>query len=94
MVHKEAFFNFWKRAWYTKGIFGAFMCETNRLKTYRGKNILVEEAPEPSDVNWENLHVGLTNRTLREILTFLVSIVFLGICFGLIIAIKIVQINH
>ncbi|CAN0439586.1 unnamed protein product, partial [Laminaria digitata] len=42
------------------------------------------QAPEPSDVKWENLDVSPTSRKLRRALTSLVCVVLLIVSFGII----------
>lgn len=46
--------------------------------------LFVAQAPEPSDVKWENLDVSPRSRKLRKALTSLVCVVLLIVSFGII----------
>lgn len=50
---------------------------------YEGRNIVVESAPEPFDIEWENFQYGRTNRYLRQVLGYVVLLVLLGASVGL-----------
>jgi hypothetical protein len=52
-----------------------------------------ERAPEPSDVYWENLNVTFWQRLMRVILTYLGTVLVIGLCFGIIYGINIAKIE-
>jgi hypothetical protein len=63
-------------------------CDKKKIQKLHNKLFLgVTPAPEPSDVLWENLEVSFSQRTLRTLLCYFITILFLcasfGICFGL-----------
>jgi len=47
-----------------------------------------ERATEPTDINWENLGVGLIRRTCQTIFSYFLTFCILGICSLIIWAIK------
>lgn len=56
----------------------------NELK-FRGNRLIVEKAPEPDQIVWENLEIGLRAKVIRRTLTALVSVFFMILCFIIIL---------
>ena len=54
---------------------------------FKGQLLEVVRAPEPSDINWQNM--GVSDWTLFKLngITNLATLFILGLCFGLILAI-------
>ena len=50
---------------------------------YRGHNIYLKRAPEPEDIIWENLAYNFMDKARRVILTWLITLVILCICFAI-----------
>jgi hypothetical protein len=65
-----------------------FCCFSNNSSA-----LTYERAPEPSDVYWENLNVTSMQRFLRVVLTYLGTVLIIGICFGIIYGINIAKIE-
>ena len=63
----------------------------NESFSYKGNRILVYEAPEPSDVIWENLGLGYLELKKRRWTTFLSSFLILFFSFCVILALKYTQ---
>lgn len=51
----------------------------------RAHSLIVERAPEPEDVLWENLQYSSTSRFFRMILVYFISLILIGIGFGIIL---------
>lgn len=59
-----------------------FCCCWYSSKKFKGKIIRVEEAPEPSDLKWENLSAGSFTKFFRRLQTIVVTFVlFIIVCF-------------
>lgn len=61
--------------------------------TYNGYHITIEQAPEPSDIIWENLTVSAWTKFKKRIKTFFTTIVLLIMSFYILLSIKIYQYN-
>lgn len=44
--------------------------------------VRADRAPEPSDIKWENC--GAKNKFLKRCMTYFVTFILLGFCFGII----------
>lgn len=44
----------------------------------------MERAPEPTDVFWENLGVSSFDRIKKVCMTYIATLLVIGICFGVI----------
>ena len=56
----------------------------NRTKLkYNGFPIFLNRAPEPEDIIWENLTYGFTDKAKRVLGTWIITLIILGICFGI-----------
>ena len=55
------------------------------------KSIWVTQGPEPSDILWANLGYSPFFLFKRRLLTFTLSLVILGICFGIVAGLKVIQ---
>lgn len=69
-------------------IFSALSCNSGDTK-----NLSFERAPEPSDVYWENLNVTSSQRFLRVFLTYLCTVLVIGVCFGIIYGINLAKVK-
>ena len=49
---------------------------------WEGKHIVAERAPLPGDIYWENLSVNSKSRAKKTLITYAVTLVCLGIAFG------------
>ena len=58
------------------------------------KSAIIQEAPEVTNVSWENLQYGLANRTLRTGVIVLVALVLLAGSFALILIAQVYQRYH
>jgi hypothetical protein len=56
-------------------------------------NFSFERAPEPTDLYWENMSVSSGQRFFRVILTYLSTLVLVGVCFGIIYGLNIAKIS-
>ena len=77
---------FLKIIWDLKYIF-CFCCIKKDLKA----NLDVVIAPEPEDVIFENLEYSSIKKTFRTIVVYIISIILIGICFGIFIGLNIWQ---
>lgn len=77
---------FLKIIWDLKYIF-CFCCLKKDLKA----NINVIAAPAPEDVIYENIEYTSMQKTLRTIIVYIISILLIGICFGIFIGLNILQ---
>jgi hypothetical protein len=48
---------------------------------FDGKRITLDDAPEPTDVFWENMHIKFKDRIRRVFITWFVTFFLLGLCF-------------
>ena len=55
------------------------------------KNLNVFAASEPEDIIYENLEYSSVNRTFRAIIVYIISILLIGICFGIFIGLNKLQ---
>lgn len=60
--------------------------DDGRVVTFRMK-----EAPEPSDINWHNLSATMLQKIGSRTWTFLVTILLIGIGFGIVLGLKVLQ---
>jgi len=56
-------------------------------------NLDVIVAPEPEDVIYENLEYTSFQKTVRTIIVYIISILLIGICFGIFIGLNVLQEN-
>lgn len=56
-------------------------------------DLVVEEAPEPEDVIWENLQITYYDRLCRKFVVLFIVILILGLSFGTLLAISVWQNN-
>ena len=64
--------------WMKKKVCGC--CTSDHL----GSRYSIERAPEPTDVFWENLNIKTHVRYKNVFITYLATLVVIGICFGII----------
>ena len=64
-----------------------FCCYKKNLKT----NLDAENAPEPEDVIYENLEYSYIEGSFRTLIVYIISIILIGICFGIFIGINMLQ---
>lgn len=69
-------------------------CYKGEAEKIRGKVVIVDEAPEPKDILWENLGTPTREIILNRIGAALLSFVILGISFGIILGLKYLQLNY
>ncbi|EGR30205.1 hypothetical protein IMG5_137940 [Ichthyophthirius multifiliis] len=50
---------------------------------YHGNQLVIKQAPQPTDIFWENLKLSDKQRSQRNLLGTLFSLLVLGACFGL-----------
>jgi hypothetical protein len=62
-------------------------------RTYQGNVIKIEQAPEPSDIIWENLNVSNWVKFVKKAKTFVVTLILIGISFVVVLSIKIYEYN-
>ena len=77
---------FLKLIWDLKYLF-CCCCLKKDLKV----NLDVIAAPEPEDVIYENLEYTSMQKTIRTIVVYIISILLIGICFGIFIGLNILQ---
>jgi hypothetical protein len=53
--------------------------------------MILERAPEPSDVLWENLNVSFVSRIYKMIMIFMSILILIGLCFASIYGLDVVQ---
>jgi hypothetical protein len=60
-------------------------CKKTKLERrfWDGKHIIIERAAEPGDVYWENLSVSQSQRFVKSLITYSITVVLLGIVFGI-----------
>jgi hypothetical protein len=54
-------------------------------------NLLIEDAPEPDDIIWENLQYTTAHKLLFAILIYLISAIFIAFSFAVIVGLSYVQ---
>ena len=64
-----------------------FCCYKKNLKT----NLDAKSAPEPEDVIYENLEYSYIEGNFRTLIVYIISIILIGICFGIFIGINMLQ---
>ena len=69
-------------------------CKTKpeNLLFFKGKFLVVEKAPEPNDILWENLHYSTKYKVKVRGGIYSVAFIFLMICFGIILGISFGQV--
>lgn len=60
-------------------------------RPYSGRFLRVERAPESTEVLWQNLHYSFKQQLLRKSFTLAVTLVLLGITFGIMYGLKYVN---
>jgi hypothetical protein len=58
------------------------------------RNLEVYVAPEPEDIIYENLQYSSTDKGLRMLLTYFLSLIIIGICFLVILSLNSLQIKY
>jgi hypothetical protein len=56
-----------------------------------GRRLQVEEAPEPTDILWENVEVGRGQLLLRALLANMASVLIIILSFGVVVTVKVQQ---
>ena len=59
---------------------------------YRGRNLIIERAPEPNDILWENIGYTTFFKFKRQLITGIATILVLLVCFALLFSIYYVQV--
>ena len=90
---KNMFFNRCSFTTFQKSLmrFKFFFCSKNlpdNLLTFKNKVLVVEKAPEPNDVLWENLHYPMKYKLKKRFGIYAVTLIILAICFGMILGIS------
>ena len=67
--------------WNDSSIFHHLSCCRKPQYDFKGNYVYAELAPEPTDVNWENLSVSTRSRYIRRFFTFFVAAAVLFITF-------------
>jgi hypothetical protein len=72
------------------------LCSCCFEKSYKRKiklltTLKVEEAPEPSDIIWQNLEFSDLNKILRKIGIYFITILLISISFGIVILLNYIQ---
>jgi len=74
-------------------ILNAICCNLcNSTKKYKNNTIQITRAPEPSDIMWQNLGVDPCDRLGKMFLTFLVTSVFVGLCYLILYYLSVAQV--
>ena len=71
--------------------FKLYFCLKNlpeNLLIFKNNVLVVEMAPEPNDVLWENLHYPMKYKLKKRFGIYAVTLLILAICFGLILGIS------
>ena len=68
-----------------------FYTQRKKKKIFLKKNIVIEPAPEPEEIQFENLEITSYERFFRTLLIYLISIVIIVICFFLISRLNLIQ---
>lgn len=63
------------------------------LKYFKGKWVIVNRAPEPTDIFWENLNLKFSRRCKWQFITYLLTLIVLLIAFGINIGIFYIKIE-
>jgi hypothetical protein len=80
--------NFWtriihlSREWTGFGLFGAAVIKALGLKGYEGKLLKITRAPNPSDLNWDDLARTKPERLRESAHMYFSMSVVIGICFS------------
>ena len=61
---------------------------------FKGKFLIVEIAPEPNDILWENLHYCTKYKVKVRIVIYSFALLMLAICFGIILGISFGQVYN
>ena len=70
----------WKRGAFSR-MMRKVMCCMSSNSNYKNKPITAEEAPEPSDILWENLSYSSMHRIKKKFITFTFAFALIGACF-------------
>ncbi len=84
----EYVFAYFKTLYYSINIFDNSF---NKLNHKKKTSFRVEMATEPNDINWENLEYSDLNRILRYIIIYFLTLVLIGVGFGIILALNYAQ---
>lgn len=95
--HAEDVYRTYKNTWLTK-VWGLIRPSSVHFLRLGGAELHVSRAPEPTDVIWENLGVGLPEKIVRGIITniigFLILTINTAIVFGLLSYLKSLRDNE
>lgn len=61
--------------------------------TFKDRQLRLERAPEPSDINWSNMGIDKSTILKLKILTHLATFILLAICFGMILGVNLGQLE-
>lgn len=70
-----------------------FKSKPENLLYFRDRALIVEKAPEPNDVLWENLHYSTKYKIKIRFWIYLVTFILLIICFLIILGISFGQVQ-
>lgn len=69
-----------------------YLCYDEKLK-FRGKRLLVRDAPEPSTIIWENLGYKYSDRFCRRAFTTILSLLLIVVSFVVILGAEVLQVK-
>lgn len=75
----------------SRGPFWWLNCCRNKEYLLNIPGAVVEEAPEPEDIIWENIGAPLGERIRMKMITYLISFLLLGASFGIIFGLAVAQ---
>ena len=70
---------------------GCFINSVKRKSFFIKKNMIIESAPEPEEIKFENLEISSKERFFRTLLIYLISIIIIAISFALISRLTLIQ---
>jgi hypothetical protein len=73
LLDVEEFLNFYKPRTFVQRVFGIGIPKL----IYKGKELKLDYAPEPSDIFWDNLHVSDLSKFMRRSLSNIVTLLIL-----------------
>ena len=68
---------------FMRTFFSCCFCSENKSRSW-----VFQRAPEPTDIFWENMNVHVCKRIFNYIVSFIVTIIIMGLCFAFIQAVK------
>jgi len=75
---------FWDSALNKLGRCCICLKKEQNIAQFKGKDLIIEMAPEPNDIFFENLGLSFGKRIKRRIITWLVVLLALAVSFGII----------